>query len=193
MRRALGLPLLVAALALAPRPAAAYERMVGVEWAGALRLGGGAPVSGPHAGSGWFELGLRVDALLGKMAPDRTLDTEQVAGGFYVSMRALDFRRGDFTAGIQGMTPRWNGIFGRVSFGGGGRAGDSALPSGGEIEVNLSGGIRMPGHAFGAAVLSVYLEGRAIFTGLTTGEIVAGVEISPIGWGLQLQSWLKSR
>jgi hypothetical protein len=165
---------------------------VGVEWSGALQLGGGAPVSGVRR-PGVFEMSLRLDALLGK-EDDGRLSVDHFAGGFYVQLRGVDFKRGDFLAGVEGATPRWSSVMGRLSFGGGYRVGDSALPSGGIIQVQLFGGLRLPERKHLGAVLGVYLEGRALFAdNTTTGEITAGVELSPVGLSLAFAEWLKKQ
>lgn len=180
---------ILAVLLACALPARASD--VGVEWSGALQLGGGAPVSGVRR-SGLFEMSLRLDALLGLKDNDK-LDVEKFAGGFYLQIRAIDFKRGDFTAGIEGATPRWRSVMGRLSFGGGYRAGDSALPSGGIIEVQLFGGLRLPGRAHLGAQLGIYLEGRALFAGPTTGEVTAGISFSPVGLSLAFAEWIKKQ
>jgi hypothetical protein len=176
-------------LVLSSVPAAASE--VGVEWSGAVQLGGGAPVSGVRR-PGVFEMSLRLDALLGAKEEGR-LDVEKFAGGFYLQVRGVDFKRADFTAGIEAATPRLRSVMGRLSFGGGYRVGDDALPSGGIIQTQLFGGLRLPGRAHLGAVLGVYLEGRALFADRTTGEITAGIELSPVGLSLAFAEWLKTQ
>jgi len=190
MTRVQALVVVVVVLLSCALPARASD--VGVEWSGALQLGGGAPVSGVRR-PGVFELSLRLDTLLG-VRDDNRLSVDHFAGGFYVQLRGVDFKRGDFLAGIEGATPRWHSVMGRLSFGGGYRVGDSALPSGGIIQVQLFGGLRLPQRLHMGASLGLYLEGRALFAdNTTTGEITAGIEFSPVGLSLAFADWLKKQ
>jgi hypothetical protein len=164
------------ALAFAAVVASATPARAEVGWSGAVRLGVGGALTGPRAGQGNIDLGVRLDV----MARRGPYDTSW-GGGAYFDARTLGFTRHDFVFGGGVVTPDFYNLFAAGLRVGAGYRWRSDFDNGAVVATTFTFGVRLPIKAHEEVILGVYADARVLVAGGAPTELTTGLEIDPAG------------